>query len=90
MTSLSAGDDHARIPQEAVWWAETSDQPLGLLPLHHGGHPNLREFSAPCYISCQTLLDRIGEIRSQAECVLAQQPDANLTSLRSFYKASVR
>ncbi|CAO2608465.1 Solute carrier family 5 member 4 [Lemmus lemmus] len=71
LMSLSAGDDYARIPQEAVWWAETSDQPLGPLPLHHGGHPNLREFSAPCHISCQTLLDRLGAIRSQAECVLA-------------------
>lgn len=46
LVSASAGDDHARIPEEAVWWEATPDLPLHPLPVHLCGFENLSEFHA--------------------------------------------
>lgn len=44
---VSTGDDHAGIPEEAVWWEATPDLPVHPLPFHLCGFENLSEFSAP-------------------------------------------
>lgn len=47
LPSVSAGDDHAGVSEEAVWWGAAPDLPLCPLPLHHCRLENLSEFSAP-------------------------------------------
>lgn len=46
LPSASAGDDHARIPEEAVRWEATAGLPLRPLPLHLRGFENLSESGA--------------------------------------------
>lgn len=46
LVSVSAGDDHAGIPEEAVWWEAAPGLPLHPLPVHLCGFENLSEFNA--------------------------------------------
>lgn len=46
LMSVSEGDDHARICEEAVWWEATPYLPLHSLPVHLCGFENLSEFNA--------------------------------------------
>lgn len=45
LMSLSAGNDHAGVSEEAVRWEATPDLPVRPLPLHLCGFENLSEFS---------------------------------------------
>lgn len=46
LVSVSAGDNHAGIPEEAVRWEAAPGLPLHPLPVHLCGSENLSEFSA--------------------------------------------
>lgn len=57
LMSVSAGDDHAGISQEAVWWEATPGLPFCPLPLHLCDFENLSEFGAPGILTSQDCFD---------------------------------
>lgn len=62
---VSTGDDHAGIPEEAVWWEATPDLPVRPLPFHLCGFENLSEFSAPGIVASPGCFDGTTVPRSE-------------------------